>query len=134
MTNKEMPYDTAAIRDLLLNAFSPQELRWFCQDRELFRPIVVRFSEKHGLDDMVGEVVDYCRTRLLWEELLDELEQVRPKQVVRHGLRARRRTPARIFLSYSQHAKPDQRLAHYLNRFLGDHGHEVFIDAGLRLG
>ena len=39
-----------------------------------------------------------------------------------------------IFLSYSQHAKPDQRLAHYLNRFLGDHGHEVFIDAGLRLG
>jgi hypothetical protein len=76
----ETGYDLAAIRRLLTDSFTPQELRRFCQDRTLFRRIVNRFGPGQGLDDMVQEVIDYCAGRLLWEELLAAVKEERPRQ------------------------------------------------------
>jgi hypothetical protein len=83
MDKDPQSYNIAAIRELLLVAFTPAELRRFCQDRPPFRPIVYKFGPGHGLDDMVDEVMDYCRTQLLWDELLAEVKEHNPRQYAR---------------------------------------------------
>jgi hypothetical protein len=78
-----IPYDLGALRRLLLAAFTHEELRRFCQDRPLFRPVVAHFAPDHGLDDLVDEVMDYCRTRYLWPDLLAEIAKENPRQYAR---------------------------------------------------
>ncbi len=73
-------YDLAAIRRLLLAAFTAQTLRRFCQDRRIFRPVVADFGPGSGLNDMVDRVIDYCETRLLFDELLAEVKNENPSQ------------------------------------------------------
>ena len=46
MSNEAQSYDTATIRQLLLAAFTSEELRRFCYDRPTFRPILSRFGSK----------------------------------------------------------------------------------------
>lgn len=79
MTNST-EYDLATIRELLLAAFTPEELRRFCLDRPIFHPVVAEFGPGQGLDDMVDRVIEYCRTRLLWDALLVEVKEIRPQQ------------------------------------------------------
>jgi len=83
MTDGASVYNLAAIRQLLIAAFTPKELRRFCQDRPFLRPVVDRFGPDHGLDDMVDEVITYCGTELLWDELLAVLAEAKPRQVAR---------------------------------------------------
>jgi len=73
----------AAIRNLLLAAFTPEDLRRFCQNQPAFRPLIASFSSGHGLDDMIDRVIDYCRTKLMWDELLAEVARVNPRQYAR---------------------------------------------------
>jgi hypothetical protein len=77
----------AALRHLLMEAFTPEELRRFCQDRPAFRPVVDRFGPGYGLDGMVDELLRYTETRLLWDELLDGVAQERPRQYERFAER-----------------------------------------------
>jgi hypothetical protein len=76
-----VPY--ATIRDLLGAAFTPETLRRFCQDRPAFEPLLRRFSPAGGLVGLVDELLDYCRTELLWDDLLAEVAQVNPRQYAR---------------------------------------------------
>ena len=91
----EVAYNIAAIRELLLAAFTAEELRRFCLVRPDFQPIVNRFSQGHSLDQMVDEVIDYCRTQLLFDELLSAVKETRytrPEPTARLTARA---APAR---------------------------------------
>jgi len=72
-------YNIARIRALLVASFTVKDLRRFCEDRPLFQPIAAQFSPDHGVTDMVDEVIDYCRTHLLWDELLTEVARKRPR-------------------------------------------------------
>ncbi|HET20421.1 MAG TPA: hypothetical protein ENO16_07435 [Chromatiales bacterium] len=72
--------NVTTVRALLQAAFSPATLTIFCQDRPAFRPLVDRFSPRDGLMDMVARVIDYCQEQYLWEELLDEVKMVSPRQ------------------------------------------------------
>lgn len=83
MTHSEQSYNIAVIRRLLLAAFSPEDLRRFCQDRPTFRPIVNDFSRSHGLNEMIDRVIDYCETRALFDQLLAEIAQVNERQYAR---------------------------------------------------
>jgi hypothetical protein len=78
---EDPPY--AAVHKLLTEAFSLEDLRRFCLERRAFRPVVARFGPGQGLDSMVDEVLDHCRTHLLWNELVEEVAEVRPAQVRR---------------------------------------------------
>jgi hypothetical protein len=89
MADDTQSYDFAEVRELLLAAFTPEELRRFCQDRSLFQPVVYEFGPGQGLDDMVDRVFDYCHTRSLWDELLVEVEEVNPSQYERFAPRLR---------------------------------------------
>ena len=58
-------YYTGIIHELLLTAFTADDLRRFCQDHPLLRPVVDRFGPKHNLEEMVAEAIDYCETQHL---------------------------------------------------------------------
>jgi len=83
MANMDSSYNLAAIRRLLLEAFGPDTLRRFCQDRPLFRPILDDFGPGHSLNDMVDRVVDYCESQALIDQLLAAVQQSSPGQYAR---------------------------------------------------
>ena len=76
-------YNTAAIRGLLLAAFTPEELGRFCQDHPTLCPIIDRFGPSYGLDDMADEVITYCQKHALIDELVAEVKDHNPKQYAR---------------------------------------------------
>lgn len=74
----------AVVRKLLLAAFTPEALRRFCLDRPAFQPVVAEFGPGHGLHDMVDRLLAYCRTRLLWQELLEAVKEENPRQYAQY--------------------------------------------------
>jgi hypothetical protein len=91
---KDTPeYDIANIRELLTAAFTAKQLRRFCYDRSTFRPVVDEFAPDHGLADMVDQVIDYCHTHLLWDELLTDVALVRWRQYARFQPRLGKSAP-----------------------------------------
>jgi len=96
MTHSVSEYSIATVRELLLAAFSAEELRRFCHDRPSFRPVVTRFGPGQGLDDMVEEVITYCETRLLWDELLAEVQRANPRQYERFAPKLIVAPPVRV--------------------------------------
>ncbi len=87
MTDDERAFDLGVIRDLLYAAFTYDTLRRFLQERRLFKPIITEFGPLYGLDNMVDEVIEYCETRLLWQEFLAEVEKDNPNQYARFASR-----------------------------------------------
>jgi hypothetical protein len=76
-------YNTFAIRELLLAAFTSEMLHRFCLDRPLFRPVVAEFGAGQGLAAMVDKVIGFCQTQLLFDELLAEVNHFNPRQYAR---------------------------------------------------
>lgn len=72
----------ATVRALLKEAFTPEGLERFCLDHEELRPIA-GFSSGQDLDDRVAEIIDYCRTHLLWNDLLAAMKEANPRQYAR---------------------------------------------------
>ena len=67
-------YNFAAIHRMLLKVFKDgQALSRFCLFHSRLAPVVVSFGPGMGLDDMADEVIDFCRTRLRFEDLLTAL-------------------------------------------------------------
>jgi hypothetical protein len=89
MSDDAPDYNLAAIRELLLEAFTAEDLRRFCLEDRRFRPICNRFGPNHGLDDMVDQVIDHCRTHSLWPEFLAAVQQARPSTYARFADRVR---------------------------------------------
>jgi formylglycine-generating enzyme required for sulfatase activity len=83
MSNEAQEYDIATIRQLLLAAFTPEDLRRFCYDRPTFRPVVNRFGRPYRLDDMADELIIYSDKYCYLDELLAELAQHNPRQYAR---------------------------------------------------
>ncbi|MBN1139668.1 MAG: hypothetical protein JXM73_24055 [Anaerolineae bacterium] len=83
MDDTQVSYSLSAIRELLLAAFTPQELRRFCMYHPPFRPIVDRFGPGYGFDDMVDEVVEYCERNVLLSDLLKAIAKKNPRQYER---------------------------------------------------
>jgi hypothetical protein len=80
MTQDTQIPDPAAIREKLLDTFTPETLHRFCQDRPPLHPILPYFGLKYNLHDMIDEVITYCDTRDFWTEFLTELEGYDPSQ------------------------------------------------------
>jgi anti-anti-sigma factor len=83
MRKQTASYDIAGIRYLLLAAFTPDSLRRFCVDRPVFRPLLLDFGGDPSLSRMVDQVIDFCRTQLLWDELLAAVQEENPRQYAR---------------------------------------------------
>jgi hypothetical protein len=83
--------DIAVVRELLLAAFSAEELRQLVTYTSVteLRPLVQRFSSRASLGEIVYETIEYCQTRALLPELLTEVQQANPRQYARFAPRLR---------------------------------------------
>ncbi len=77
-------YDIAAIRSLMLDAFTAEELERFCQERPAFDPVRDEFGPRFSFNDMIDATLDYCDRQRLLPDLLAEIEQLNPRQYARY--------------------------------------------------
>lgn len=84
MTTSVDQYNIAAIRSLLKNAFTAQDLWRFCQERPDFQPVLVHFPYNATLAQMTDALIQYCQTQLLFDELLLEVQKANPRQYERY--------------------------------------------------
>lgn len=76
-------YNTAVIRELLNRAFTDKQLRRFCYDRPQFRPVTKVAGPEDGLADVVDALIEHCGVYLLFDELLQEVQEENPRQFKR---------------------------------------------------
>jgi len=80
MNDEKLAYNLRTIRDLLVFAFTVDELRglfYFAQNQEL-RPVADRFAPADNKDVMAYKIIEYCQSRLLFDELLAEVKRANP--------------------------------------------------------
>jgi hypothetical protein len=85
--------DPAALRGLLKDAFTPQELRRFCYDHDEFRDVLDQFGPDAGINEMVDELITYCDKGLLFSELLSKVRDYNRRQYDRYAGRLYRDVP-----------------------------------------
>jgi formylglycine-generating enzyme required for sulfatase activity len=83
MTKDSHPMDTARIRKLLLASFTAEELRRFCQDHPSFHPVLDSLGPSASLHQTADQLITHCEKRILFDELLIEVEKVNPRQYAR---------------------------------------------------
>jgi hypothetical protein len=94
MTIETQDYNGPAIRDLLTAAFmDSRDLRRFCQSHREFRPVLQLVNEGAGLQDHVDALIGYCDTYVLFDELLEGVERLNPRQYARFAPMLGERVP-----------------------------------------
>ena len=85
MSHESQSYNMAAVRDLLLEAFTAEDLRrlFLYTENRALRPLLAEFSPGDGLAAMVDKTITFCRTRALLPDLLGEVQQARPRLYAR---------------------------------------------------
>jgi formylglycine-generating enzyme required for sulfatase activity len=80
------PSDIVAIRNLIEDVFQQESYKLvrFCRDSPALAPIDSHLSPSMGLRDMIDAMIDYCWMRLLFYELLSELEEKYPEAYDKH--------------------------------------------------
>jgi 3',5'-cyclic AMP phosphodiesterase CpdA len=83
--------DLGAVRDLLLAAFSADELRrlFLYTSNDELRALPREFGSSDGLAAMVEKTIQFCLARALLPDLLGEVERANPRQYARHAHRLR---------------------------------------------
>nr|NIV30806.1 hypothetical protein [Anaerolineae bacterium] len=82
---QERRHNTGAIRELLLAAFTVEELRGlfsFAMSRDL-RLVVGELAPEDGKAEMVRKAIAYCRSHFLLDELLAEVQEASPRAYAR---------------------------------------------------
>ena len=84
-------YDVRAVEDLLLAAFTADDLRRlvYYSSNDGLRQLANRFGRRDGLIDMVLTTIEYCEKRGLLPELLAAVERENPRQYDRFRQRLR---------------------------------------------
>jgi hypothetical protein len=84
-------YDLAAVRDLLLAAFTAPDLRrlFLYTSNGGLRPLLREFSPNDGPAAMVERTIEFCLARNLLPDLLQEVERVNPRQYAQYAHRLR---------------------------------------------
>lgn len=72
--------ETAAIRRLLLDAFTDASLSRFCLDDPALRPICDDFGSGMSFNDMVDRVIVYCMKHSVFDRLLASIKIANPDQ------------------------------------------------------
>jgi hypothetical protein len=80
----ETRYNLGNIRDLLIEGFTDQELRWLCYDEPDFRPVHDELSPNIGTGEIVSRLIEYAERRLLMERLLALAKELNPARYDRH--------------------------------------------------
>jgi len=80
MSDENQAYNLRAIRDLLVFAFTVDELRslfYFAQNQEL-HSVTDLFAPADNKEVMARKIIEYCQARILLDELLTEVRGANP--------------------------------------------------------
>lgn len=112
-------YDLAAVRDLLLAAFSADDLRrlFLYTANAQLRSTIREFGPHDGQTDMVEKAIQFCLTHDLLRDLLGEIQRENPRQYARfesrlqdqHAIKAKRSDA----MSTEQHTWLEKELAQH---------------------
>jgi hypothetical protein len=108
-------YNIPAVRNLILDAFGPTDLRRFCQDRPLFASLLNTFGPGWGLQEMAFALIEHCQRQLLFSELLSEIRVFNPRQYERYSTQL-----ASLSLVGQIDFRPELRSLHKLGHVTGD--------------
>lgn len=75
---RQPTYNSGKIRELLNDAFTPDELRQLCYDE--FRPAYDKLAEKEGKSSIIQYLIEYCERKLQMEQLLAAVKKKAPEQ------------------------------------------------------
>lgn len=73
-------YNLGAIRELLLAAFTTEDLKRLCFDNPRFRPVYDEFSSGMGKTDVVDRIMEFGQNNSLITELLQVVKLQNPRQ------------------------------------------------------
>lgn len=76
--DKSQPYNTAAIRQLLTEALSDEDLTFCCYD--YFRAVYRQFSAGMSFKAKVQRLIEYCERHALFEKLLYLVQDLNPNK------------------------------------------------------
>ena len=82
-------YDLRAIRELILDAFSTDELRALVSYDEELGKLRYEFADSDSILDLADKTIGYCLRYLLMEYFLSLVERERPAQYARFEGRLR---------------------------------------------
>ena len=82
-------YNLRGVRELILAAFSAEELRALVAYDEELGPLRHEFSPGDAIIDMADKTMDYCLRFVLMEYFLSLVEEERPRQYARFEGRLR---------------------------------------------
>ena len=85
-------HNLRAIRELILTAFSAEELRALVAYDEELGPLRHEFSPSDAIIDMADKTIDYCFRFVLMEYFLSLVREERPRQYARFEGRLRVQT------------------------------------------
>lgn len=77
-------YNLVAIRDLLMEAFSAEDLRRLVFEQPEFRSLYESSSSKMSKSEMIYRLIEYSERRLLMNELLRVIRDYNPRQYRRY--------------------------------------------------
>lgn len=89
-----MAYNTAAIRDLMKAVFDDEELTTFLYDH--CRPVYDKLAPGMSRLWKIQLLIDYCERQELFEEVLNEVERINPKQCSKFIPLAKARPPTTV--------------------------------------
>jgi len=92
----QFEYDFRAIRELLLAAYSADELRALIAYDEELSPLRYEFAPNDSIIAMADKTIGYCMRRLLMEHFLSLVEKDRPLPYARFEDKLRRRPDQEI--------------------------------------
>lgn len=75
---KPVSYNSKNIRTLLLEGFSEAELRDFCHDEPMFRPVENELSSTSSKAEIVQRILSYAERKVLMEPLLNWAKEQGP--------------------------------------------------------
>lgn len=113
------------IRESILDL--EREWKYVSEQLNVTRNALQQTEDDSQTSELIGHLLELVDHRQRVGAELDRLEKL---------LHSRSDSPdaRKAFLSYKRHSEPDESIALYLDRFLRDHGIEIFIDQKLTVG
>jgi hypothetical protein len=77
-------YHSKNIRTLLIKGFSEEELRIFCFDHPVFKPVYDQLAQVTGKTQIVQNLIEYAEQKNLYDILLDWAKEENPAKYEEH--------------------------------------------------
>jgi hypothetical protein len=75
-----LQYNAKVIHDLVMAAFTAEELWRFCRYHSAFEPMIDQVGVDYSLASITDRLITHCEKKMLFPELLAEIRKINPRQ------------------------------------------------------